>query len=197
MAAAIIAVLASRAGAGSLDPPGPVAGTMHTLGDTPPAWDQVLNAANGAPGPANPPAGCDSDRFKCVINYQQCAGFCVNVFPAVLDEETGLVWQRGPSSTLLTRDAAEAQCGQETTGNRGGWRLPTQAELNSLQTVNGSLPAGNPFSGVATNRYWTSTLAEDTALLDDGFSVGFPGHGFQSTMTQLGYWCVRGSTSNG
>jgi hypothetical protein len=81
MAGAIIAILATRASGGPLDPPGPPATTMHTLDDTAPVWDQRLNSTNGSPGVLGAtPAGCDSDRFKCVMTYQQCASFCVTIY---------------------------------------------------------------------------------------------------------------------
>ena len=47
---AIVALLASRASAGPLNPPAAPGSTMHTLGDTPPSWDQLLDASNGSAG---------------------------------------------------------------------------------------------------------------------------------------------------
>jgi hypothetical protein len=97
MAGAIIAILANRASGGPLDPPGPPASTMHTLDDVlgavqgvPPSWDQRLIASNGATG-GSLPAGCNSDRFKCVMTSTLCLPTCVTQAPAVLDRETGLV----------------------------------------------------------------------------------------------------------
>jgi hypothetical protein len=200
MAAAIIGVLANRAGAGSLDPPGPVAGTMHTLGDTPPSWDQVLDSTNGAAGPVNPPTGCNSDRFKCVMNYQQCSGFCFTIFPAVLDEETGLVWQRAPSSSAGWDIASQIFCAGANTGQRGGWRLPTVSEFMSLVSggaANGSLPPGNPFSGVSTtDPYWTSNEVLDTPANALTVSVHSAQGAGTPKVNSADVWCVRGASSN-
>jgi hypothetical protein len=199
MAASVIAFLAHGAAGGSLDPPGAPASTMHTLGDTPPVWDQVLNAANGAPGPTNPPAGCNSDRFKCVMNYQQCGGVCINVFPAVLDEETGLVWERTADATSSNWIGAEHACATSTTGQRQGWRLPTLAELASLAGGAGSLPAGHPFSSPINSSYWSSTI--DPATPTSAYGLEFRAtdtiliNANQSAIA-LGTWCVRGATSN-
>jgi Protein of unknown function (DUF1566) len=199
MAGAIIAILANRASAGPLDPPGPPASTMHTLGDTPPSWDQVLDATNGAAGGGpvgSTPAGCDSDRFKCVMVYKTCVLLSCTVYPAVLDEETGLVWQRTPDTTVYPWAGAAGVCSAVSTANQGGWRLPTLAELQSLVGSDGHLVTGNPFTNiqVSPGHYWTSTetLDDPAAAAASTLAIG--------TLTEdksvaNHYWCVRGATS--
>ena len=201
----IVAMLASGARGGPLDPPGPPVGTMHTLDDTAPVWDQKLNSTNGAPGGVvgGTPAGCDSDRFKCVMTYSQCASFCITVWPAVLDRETGLVWQRvPPTTTALWFDAVDG-CEYANTAVRDGWRLPTTAEILSLRDesvgADPQLPAGSPFV-VTSDSLWTSTLAgytggtqlvELAAIYPLGRRVlADPDH------IKSNFWCVRGATSN-
>lgn len=83
---------------------------------------------------------------------------------AVLDRDTGLVWERAPStSTFLWVDAVFA-CRGETVGNRRSWRLASYEELTSLldpSQSNPALPAGNPFQGIgATDNFWTATTDE-------------------------------------
>ena len=66
---AAVAVIARVAQSGNLEPsaaPGP---TFKTLDEIPPTWSQVIEDA--------------SERFELVMNDE-----------AVLDKETGLVWQR-------------------------------------------------------------------------------------------------------
>jgi hypothetical protein len=107
-----------------------------------PSWDQTL--------PAN-------TRFVVLSNFND---------QAVLDRETGLVWERTqqvPTNTLTGTEALE-ECALVATGGRSGWRLSTIAELTSLfdPTVPSpslALPAGNPFMGVTTNaEFWSTTL---------------------------------------
>jgi hypothetical protein len=198
----VIGALASRAFGGPLDPAGPPASTMHTLDDTAPVWDQTLSSTNGALGPI-PPAGCNSDRFKCVMSYQQCGNFCITIWPAVLDRETGLVWQRVPD-TGLPRDwhFAMQNCANATTGLRDGWRLPTMAELSSLRdesvTTDPQLPVGSPFAMTLINSsWWTSTedLDDPTYAHYVEFTPQLVSGSF-TKITQYNFWCVRGPTSN-
>jgi hypothetical protein len=136
--------------AGALEPPGPPAPTMKSLNDIAPTWSLSLDSTDGEPD------GCNSSRFKCVMGSV-----------AVLDMETGLVWERVPNNPwgppwLESMDA----CQQKMLGNRGGWRLPRAEELFSLiDTSSGTprLPESHPFTGRvdATCYYSTNTVATD------------------------------------
>src|SRR5438552_11782 len=66
-----------------------------------PSWDQQLPA---------------SIRFIVLANWNN---------EAVLDRETGLVWQRSPTGFHVPWRAATNACIDQRTGNRFGWRLPT------------------------------------------------------------------------
>src|SRR5262245_64403301 len=71
---------------------------------------------------------------------------------AVLDRETGLVWQRSPLPPTSWTSASSV-CAVTGTGGRMGWRLPTVNEITSLfdpsafgaSGTNPPLPAGHPF----------------------------------------------------
>ena len=120
--------------AGSLEPsagPGP---TMKTLDEIPPTWSQKLPAAQ---------------RFVIVLDGA-----------AVLDKETGLVWEKSPDTTERTWNNAVSYCYKKTVGGRKGWRLPTIEELASLIDTtqsNPALPNGHPFLNVQSDYYWSST----------------------------------------
>jgi len=121
---AILGTLALRITAANAQDTGN--GTYHAT----PSWDQTLPATT---------------RFVVLANFNS---------QAVLDRETGLVWQRSPDAPA---DAASSfgqyssRCLEKTTGNRRGWRLPTINELESLfdpsATAAPWLPAGHPFTG--------------------------------------------------
>ena len=126
--------------AGSLEPsagPGP---TMKTLDEIPPTWSQKLPAAQ---------------RFVIVLDGA-----------AVLDKETGLVWEKSPDPNLRPWDSAINYSYSKTVGGRKGWRLPTIEELASLIDAtqsNPALPNGHPFLNVQSGRYWSSaTYAGNT-----------------------------------
>jgi hypothetical protein len=116
---------------------------------------------------------------------------------AVLDRETGLVWQRSPSASTEVWLDAQVFCGDQSFGNRMGWRLPTIQELASLvdRTVGSpgpQIPAGHPFMNVQQARYWSAT----TTAVDVGSSwvIDFrfgEMTGSGKTIPEL-LWCVRG-----
>ena len=83
---------------------------------------------------------------------------------AVLDQETGLVWQHDPDDELRTWNDAQDNCTRAVIGHRMGWRLPTIQELTSL--VAGPkddlgrlppLPAGHPSLPNMHQLMWSTT----------------------------------------
>jgi hypothetical protein len=122
---------------------------------------------------------------------------------AVLDRETGLVWERSPSTDLFTWHPAHTHCNEFVTiGNRLGWRLPSVQELASLidpLQADPALPPGHPFTDVQlTDRYFTSTA--DSRNTDNKWTVGFAGdgdlaNGMSGNIAERKYaWCVRGGS---
>jgi hypothetical protein len=114
---------------------------------------------------------------------------------AVLDLETGLVWEQSPSTSTFTWDGAQLQCNRLTTGDRLGWRLPTIQELTSLADPtqsNPALPSGHPFSNVQSAGYWPATTAAVDPTL--AWVVEFyNGNVFKFYKSfSLFVWCVRG-----
>jgi hypothetical protein len=115
--------------------------------------------------PANDggPDGCDSSRFKCVMDGE-----------AILDNQTGLVWARNTAILEKPLPWEEAMKFVEAVdiGGKSGWRLPTKDELITLLDTSQSYPAlpeAHPFlkmnnipqGGPKSNRqYWTSTECE-------------------------------------
>lgn len=109
-------------------------------------WDRVINE----PG-----------RFKVLEDFDN---------EAVLDRETGLVWER--TAGRVARQGwvrAVTHCYFKSVGGRKGWRLPTIEELSSLLDpiqLDPALPPGHPFDFVQTHtNYWSMTTHQgDTRM---------------------------------
>jgi len=167
----------------AVDPSGNPVPTMKTLNEIPPTWSQKLRADDGPNGDS-----CNSSRFKCVLDGE-----------AVLDKETGLVWERAPRTYTGNWLAAQWECWAHNTAARFGWRLPTISELNSLMEYcpdrwfDQLLPCGHPFINVADHEhhYWSAT----TWFFDSNEAITWSqtvGHGPVTKTLERNYWCVRG-----
>ncbi|RCW71604.1 DUF1566 domain-containing protein [Pseudorhodoferax soli] len=154
-----------------------------------PSWDQTLPAAS---------------RFIVLSNFAS---------QAVLDRETGLVWERTPSTDRFDQTLpptlvfggihAEEHCLDLRTGGRMGWRLPSAAELASLIDPTRSapaLPAGHPFDIGTSQSFWTSSryyperfaVAHRIVNIFNGVTGAVDG-----TTTTQPVWCVRGGADAG
>jgi hypothetical protein len=146
----------------------------------PSAWDLQLQCNTHATCP----------RFVVLSNWSNAA---------VLDRETGLVWERSPSTSTFTWENAQIHCNQLNLGKRLGWRIPTLQELASLvdgdpaNTSSPRLPHGHPFSSnVQSSFYWSATTLASVA--SGAWGVDFR-HGDVDVGGKTGLnfvWCVRG-----
>jgi hypothetical protein len=116
-----------------------------------------------------------SSRFVILANFNG---------EAVLDRETGLVWQRAVSDAQFDSVAAEF-CHESHVGGRYGWRLPTVAEATSLfdpsVTTIPSLPLGHPFTGFSATQAFLWTSSRDVS-----FSPRAPGRVFLNNTATFG-----------
>lgn len=86
---------------------------------------------------------------------------------AVLDRNTGLVWQRTPNTVIpeLTWSEARYHCLNTVIGGQKGWRLPLAAELTSLMEPSQAgpvLPDSSPFDAASLSKtFWSSTVYEE------------------------------------
>ena len=121
---------------------------------------------------------------------------------AVLDRETGLVWEQSPEGAVRTWEDAVRTCWQRQVGGRMGWHLPTIEELSSLLDPSAvipgpALPTGHPFQNVQNASYWSSTTDVRAAFVP---SQAWAAHFFLGTTGDsgkdgaAGVWCVRGGT---
>jgi len=117
---------------------------------------------------------------------------------AVLDNETGLVWEQMPDPDLHTWLQANDLCNRLTKGGRLGWRLPSVQELATLVDPSGAggvpfLPVGHPFTGVSGVGHWTSTVRAENG--GEAWAVAFEGTGVANSGSMAfnrHVWCVRG-----
>lgn len=137
-----------------------------------PSWDQQLPA---------------STRFIVLSNWGGAA---------VLDRETGLVWEQSPDAMRNVWEDAQIACMNKNVGGRGGWKLPAVQELRSLvdpAQSNPALPAGHPFTNVqSSSSYWSATT--DAAGPAGAWAVSFSdGSAFFDFKIFTNFvWCVRG-----
>lgn len=144
-----------------------------------PAWAQKLVCATDSNCP----------RFIVLADWNS---------EAVLDRETGLVWQRSPVTPNALWGFAAVACVQTTLGNRKGWRLPTIEELASLVDPSVTspgpvLPAGHPFQNVQPVKHWSASTQVNapSAAWTVDFGTGAVAGNFKATSGAT-VWCVRG-----
>ena len=134
------------------------------------AWDQKLSSSGTV--------SCNTPRFRCVLNDV-----------AVLDRETGLVWQRTPGNDVVSGALGAVRCMLETTGGRYGWRLPRIEELATLlEPTTDQLPIGAPFTNVANlDTFISASRSELSGATYQITILGGPG----TTVLPHRFWCVR------
>jgi hypothetical protein len=138
-----------------------------------PSWDQQIPTAQ---------------RFVVLANWNS---------EAVLDRETGLVWQRTPATDETVWASALRDCHLAATGNRLGWRLPSVEEMLSLlDPATNDLPAGHPFSVAPTvSVLWTAST--DETFTTDAYIVVLAEFNSSGSKTNVTFnrWCVRGGSA--
>ncbi len=139
--------------------------------------------------------------------------FTDNSDGTVTDNLTGLIWLKNANcwgtktwATALANanGLANGLCGLADGSSAGDWRLPNVRELHSLLHYGVADPAlpntagtgqwteGNPFSGVQSNYYWSSTRSESSS---DGAWRVYLKRGNSGTATKEDsyyVWPVRG-----
>jgi hypothetical protein len=157
----------------------PVAAQLSTTANGPyyamPSWAQKLT----------------TNRFVVLANWNH---------EAVLDRETGLVWERTPQASLplsMNWFSAHQHCNDLTVAGRKGWRVPALQELASLvdptiAAPGPTLPGGHPFLEVPFTA-WSATISSGSAA--NAWRVRFTDADvafFDRSASRLQVWCVRG-----
>jgi pimeloyl-ACP methyl ester carboxylesterase len=125
---------------------------------------------------------------------------------AVLDTETGLVWEQSPATIAVSWYVARNNCPNKNVGGRNGWRLPSFTELATLidpATTNHAIPAlplGHPFTNVQTFGYWSATTSSNPTNIPVAYVVYFTSQSGTLAVAAAGItdgttafaWCVYG-----
>lgn len=171
------------AGAAGNPPPNPFRQILNKL-------DEILAAITGGGGDGN-------HTLRWDTNNPSASRFTTAFPGAVLDKNTGLVWEQAPDATTRDWFSATSYCVNKevpAVGGTRGWRLPSVVELASVQDP--SLPApfvpASVFTGVQSALYWSAAAAADdpSGAWLVSFSNGIVGIGNKSTSDPA--WCVRG-----
>jgi hypothetical protein len=116
---------------------------------------------------------------------------------AVLDKETGLVWERSPQTTSARWIVAHRACIEKNVGGQKGWRLPSLQELTSLVDPSvappgPTLPPGHPFLTVQSTVYWSATRVDEDPRGSWAVHFGLGGGAtFINWAHSVQSWCVR------
>jgi hypothetical protein len=133
------------------------------------------------------------------------AGTSSQTDDVVLDKETGLVWERSPSTNRMALGGAVVYSTTRVLGRRKGWRIPAIEELLSLvdpANTNPTLPIGHPFLNIQLDYfYWSLTLGIPVATDNDlvwGYNFGNADTSCIVIAVATCYtWLVRGRFSYG
>ncbi|MBI3807532.1 MAG: DUF1566 domain-containing protein [Nitrospirae bacterium] len=116
---------------------------------------------------------------------------------AVLDKETGLIWERSPQTTSARWIVARRTCIEKNVGGQKGWRLPSLEELTSLVDPSIAPPGptlspGHPFLTVQSTVYWSATRVDEDAKGSWAVHFGLGGGAtFINWAHSVPSWCVR------
>lgn len=140
--------------------------------------------------------GAGNYTMRWDTNKQSAERFTTAFPGAVLDSNTGLVWEQAPS-TMTTWTDARIQCIEKTVGSTRGWRLPSVVELASVIDASPGAPlVPGVFTGVQSATYWSATSNADVnpSATSTKLLLNFS-DGKVSPLAKgntANFWCVRG-----
>lgn len=149
---------------------------LNSFGDVSHSWSRLL------------PAG---ERFVVLADFDN---------QAVLDRNTGLVWEKSPNPATFSWTTARIACMNSVLRFKdGGWRLPSMPELMSLfdrRNSQPALPTGHPFEIGPNDHFWSATTFADSTgqfAWDARVQDGAAGAHDKTLTNWAKAWCVRGS----
>jgi len=94
----------------------------------------------------------------------------------VIDQGTGLEWQKSDNATLHTWQNALGYCEDLSLDAKTDWRLPNIRELKSLVDYSRYYPAIDPAVPCQSSNYWSASTVANDAHTTSAWS-GFFGNG--------------------
>jgi Protein of unknown function (DUF1566) len=151
--------------------------------------DQILAVVTGLGGTSN-----GNHTLRWDTSNPSASRFATAFDGAVLDKNTGLVWEQALDATQHPWAGATVSCVGRNVGNTSGWRLPSVVELKSVQDP--SLPApfvpATVFTGVQSTLYWSASRLAGTPAFGWVVSFGNDIVAGDTVATLHHVWCVRG-----
>ncbi len=149
--------------------------------------DQILDKLNSSSG-----GGGGNHTLRWDTNNTSATRFTQAFNDAMLDQNTGLVWEQAPDTTVTSWSQATSNCARKSVGGTAGWRLPSVIELKSVQDPSLGAPyVPTVFTGVQP-AYWSATTV--AAIPDQAWFVDFKTGSVDpdGKAAPLYAWCVRG-----
>src|SRR5882762_2110717 len=91
-----------------------------------------VDAPAGAEGASTDLPAVTQNRDKALPAAQRFVILAAFNNDAVLDKETGLVWEKSPQTTSARWSVARRTCIEKNVGGQKAWRLPSLQELTTL-----------------------------------------------------------------
>jgi len=116
---------------------------------------------------------------------------------AVLDKQTGLIWEKSPQTTSAKWTLAHRACLEKSIGGQKGWRLPSLEELaslvdSSIAPPSLALPPSHPFVAIQSAVYWSATRPGEDPKGAWGVHFGLGGGAtFINWAHSVQAWCVH------
>jgi len=155
----------------------------------------------GIQGVAADPPGVTQNKDNVLPGSQRFVILPAFANDAVLDKQTGLVWEKSPQTKSAKWTVARRTCNEKSVGGQKGWRLPLLEELASLVDYSVAppglaLPPGHPFLAIRSAVYWSATRPGEDPKGAWGVHFGLGGGAtFINSAHSVQVWCVRDGIS--
>ncbi len=163
-------------------------------------FTQILNKLDQIVSKLDSGSGSGNHTLRWDTNHPSASRFVILAAfhnQAVLDKNTGLVWEQAPDATPRHWNEARDHCVGRAVDGTVGWRLPSVIELTSVQDpslASPFVPTG-VFTGIIRYGYWSAStyVGGSTNAWLVGFFDGHVNNSPKIVDVSPPYvWCVRG-----